>query len=101
MKDTTQERVFQDDIISQMVANGWVQGTGEGYNRESALYEVDVLTFIKQTQPKEWEKFCKVFPTDSERHFLDALVTQLKKPMRTPLIEHHVPLALWACCVMV
>ncbi|MFH0223678.1 type I restriction endonuclease subunit R [Vibrio furnissii] len=79
MKDTTQERVFQDDIISQMVANGWVQGTGEGYNRESALFEVDVLTFIKQTQPKEWEKFCKVFPTDSERHFLDALVAQLKK----------------------
>ncbi|ENC6721658.1 type I restriction endonuclease subunit R [Vibrio harveyi] len=79
MKDTTQERVFQDDIISQMVANGWVQGTGEGYNRESALYEADVLTFIKETQPKEWDKFCKVFPTDSERHFLDALVTQLKK----------------------
>lgn len=79
MKDTTQERVFQDDIISQMVANGWVQGTGEGYNRESALYEADVLTFIKDTQPKEWEKFCKVFPTDSERHFIDALVTQLKK----------------------
>ncbi|MFC3022931.1 type I restriction endonuclease subunit R [Vibrio zhugei] len=77
--DTTQERVFQDDIICQMVANGWVQGTGEGYNRESALFEADVLTFIKQTQPKEWEKFCKVFPTDSERHFLDALVTQLKK----------------------
>ncbi|MCE9822606.1 DEAD/DEAH box helicase family protein [Vibrio sp. YT-17] len=62
-----------------MVANGWVQGTGAGYNRDSALYEADVLTFIKQTQPKEWEKFCKVFPTDSERHFLDALVTQLKK----------------------
>ncbi|WP_209438580.1 type I restriction endonuclease subunit R [Vibrio natriegens] len=79
MMDTTQERVFQDDIISQMVANGWVQGTGECYNRESALYEADVLSFIKQTQPKEWEKFCKVFPTDSERHFLDALVTQLKK----------------------
>ncbi|MDG2666943.1 DEAD/DEAH box helicase family protein, partial [Vibrio parahaemolyticus] len=78
-RDSTVERVFQDDIISQMVANGWVQGTGECYNRESALYEADVLTFITQTQPKVWEKFCKVFPTDSERHFLDALVTQLKK----------------------
>ena len=53
MKDTTQERVFQDDIISQMVANGWVQGTGEGYNRESALYEANLLAFIKETQPKE------------------------------------------------
>ncbi|HCE3485180.1 TPA: type I restriction endonuclease subunit R [Vibrio parahaemolyticus] len=78
-RDSTVERVFQDDIIRQMVTNGWVQGTGEGYNRESALYESDALTFIKQTQPKEWEKFCKVFPTDSERHFLDALVAQLKK----------------------
>lgn len=79
MKDTTREKIFQDDIIRQMVANGWVQGTGEGYNRESALYEADALAFVKQTQPKEWEKFCKVFPTDSERHFLEALVTQLKK----------------------
>ncbi|MDE1336085.1 type I restriction endonuclease subunit R [Vibrio aestuarianus] len=77
--DTTQERVFQDDIISQMVANGWVQGNSEGYNRESALYEADVLAFVKETQPKEWEKLCKVFPNETERHFLEALVAQLKK----------------------
>ncbi|MDX8000480.1 type I restriction endonuclease subunit R [Xenorhabdus sp. Reich] len=79
MKDVTQERTFQADIISQMVSNGWVQGKPEGYSRESALYEQDVLIFVQQTQPKEWEKFCKVFPVDSERHFLAALVAQLKK----------------------
>ncbi|OED66714.1 restriction endonuclease subunit R [Vibrio tasmaniensis ZS-17] len=78
-RDSTVERVFQDDIISQMVANGWVQGTGEGYNRESALYEADVLDFVKETQPKEWEKLCKVFPNETERHFLEALVAQLRK----------------------
>lgn len=77
--DATQERIFQDDIISQMLVSGWQLGLPENYNRESALYEQDVLAFIKETQPKEWEKFCKVFPIDSERHFLDALVTQLKK----------------------
>ncbi|MFD3389659.1 type I restriction endonuclease subunit R [Alteromonas macleodii] len=77
--DATQERIFQDDIISQMLVNGWQLGQPENFNRESALYEQDVLAFIKETQPKEWEKFCKVFPIDSERHFLDALVTQLKK----------------------
>ncbi|TMO53743.1 type I restriction endonuclease subunit R [Pseudoalteromonas phenolica] len=79
MNDATQERIFQDDIITQMVANGWVQGQPEHYNRESALYEQDVLAFVKETQPKEWQKFCKVYPIDSERHFIDALVTQLKK----------------------
>lgn len=78
-KDATQERIFQDDIITQMVANGWVQGQPEHYNRESALYEQDVLAFVKETQPKEWQKFCKVYPIDSERHFIEALVAQLKK----------------------
>ena len=77
--DATQERIFQDDIINQMLVNGWQLGQPENYNCESALYEQDVLAFIKETQPKEWEKFCKVFPIDSDRHFLDALVTQLKK----------------------
>lgn len=77
--DATQERIFQDDIISQMLVNGWQLGQPENYNRDSALYEQDVLAFIKETQPKEWEKFYKVFPIDSERHFLDALVSQLKK----------------------
>ncbi|WP_338411872.1 type I restriction endonuclease subunit R [Pseudoalteromonas nigrifaciens] len=79
MIDRTQERIFQDDIISQMVANGWVEGTGAGYNCETALYEQDALTFVKNTQPKEWQKLCKVFPNDPERHFLEALVAQLKK----------------------
>lgn len=77
--DATQERIFQDDIINQMLVSGWQLGQPENYNCESALYEQDVLAFIKETQPKEWEKFCKVFPIDSERHFLDALVIQLKK----------------------
>ena len=77
--DVTQERVFQEDIINQMVTNGWQLGSPNGYNREAALYQQDVLTFIKETQPKEWQKFCKVFTTDSDRNFIDALVTQLKK----------------------
>ena len=79
MNDVTQERIFQNDIINQMVSNGWVEGTGVGYNCETALYEQDALTFVKNTQPKEWQKLCKVFPNDPERHFLDALVAQLKK----------------------
>ncbi|MEZ8235746.1 DEAD/DEAH box helicase family protein [Vibrio splendidus] len=77
--DSTQERIFQDDIICQMVENGWVEGKPESYNRESALYEQDVLSFVKETQPKEWEKFCKVYPNESDRHFVEALVAQLKK----------------------
>ena len=78
-KDTTQERIFQDEMIAQMVANGWVVGKSDRYDRERALYSEDVLNFVQTTQPKEWEKFAKVYPNDTDRHFLDALVAQLKR----------------------
>ncbi len=77
--DTTQERIFQDEMITQMLANGWQRGKSSRYDRERALYPEDTLHFVQSTQPKEWEKFVKVYPNDTERHFLDALEAQLKK----------------------
>lgn len=73
------EVVFQQDIIEQMVANGWQLGTPAGYNRETALYEEDLLSFAQNTQPKEWEKFTRLYPNDTNRHFRDVVVSQLKK----------------------
>ncbi|WP_156188867.1 hypothetical protein [Acinetobacter indicus] len=47
--DATRESIFQNDIIQQMLAQGWQLGTPQGYNRETALYEQDVLDFVQQT----------------------------------------------------
>jgi len=77
--DSTLERIFQNDILAQMETNGWQRGKSEHYDRERALYSQDALTFVQTTQPKEWEKFAKIFPSDTERHFLDSLVAQLQK----------------------
>ena len=77
--DATRESIFQNDIIQQMLAKGWQLGTPQGYNRETALYEQDVLDFVQQTQAQDWQKFQRIFPQDTERHFLEAVVAQLKK----------------------
>ncbi len=77
--DATRESIFQNDIIQQMLAQGWQLGTPQGYNRETALYEQDVLDFVQQTQAQDWQKFQRIFPQDTERHFLEAVVAQLKK----------------------
>ena len=77
--DTTKELIFQNEMIAQMVNNGWIVGKGDGYDRERALYTQDALHIVQTTQPQEWEKFAKVYPNDTERHFLDNLVAQLKK----------------------
>ncbi|WP_417466362.1 type I restriction endonuclease subunit R [Kordiimonas sp.] len=77
--NVTYESVFQADIVTQMQAQGWQLGNPSGYRAETALYEQDVLNFVQTTQPQEWEKFCRTFPIDSERHFIAALVKQLNK----------------------
>lgn len=77
--NVTYESVFQADIVTQMQAHGWQLGSPSGYTAETALYEQDVLDFVQTTQPQEWEKFCRTFPVDSERHFITALVKQLNK----------------------
>lgn len=77
--DTTKELIFQNEMIAQVVDRGWVVGKSDGYDSERALYSQDALTFIQTTQSQEWEKFSKIYPTDTERHFFDALVAQLKK----------------------
>ena len=50
ISDTTKEVVFQNDIIEQMVANGWQLGSPKAYNRETALYEEDAIAYVKTTQ---------------------------------------------------
>ena len=77
--DVTLETIFQQDIIAQMQTQGWKLGSGKDYHREHALYEADLLQFVQSTQEAQWNKFKGIFPNDTERHFLDAVLAQLKK----------------------
>ncbi|RBP52978.1 type I restriction endonuclease subunit R [Arenicella xantha] len=73
------ELTFQNDMIRQLVANGWLLGKPENYNRELALYEEDVLGFVKESQDEQWQKFCTLYPNDPEDTFLKRVATQLNK----------------------
>ena len=77
--DKSTEFVFQNDMIKQMLANGWQLGQPSGYNRELALYEEDVLGFVKDTQDEQWQKFCTLYPSNPEAKLLERVATQLNK----------------------
>tara|TARA_R110000868_G_scaffold258137_14_gene515463 strand:- start:4346 stop:7618 length:3273 start_codon:yes stop_codon:yes gene_type:complete len=77
--DKAREFIFQNDMIRQMVANGWVLGNPEKYDRKLALYSEDLLTFVKGTQDEQWQKFCKVYPSDTDKKFLERVASQLEK----------------------
>lgn len=57
MTASAAESAFQQDIVRELLEGGWVLGSAAGYDRERALYTEDCPAFVKQTQPKVWEKF--------------------------------------------
>ncbi len=73
------ELTFQNDMIRQLLANGWLLGKAEYYNRELALYPEDVLGFIKDTQDEQWQKFRSLYSHDAEQKFLERVAAQLNK----------------------
>ena len=75
----TNELTFQNDMIRQLVSNGWLLGKPENYNRELALYSEDVLGFVKDTQQEQWKKFCSLYPNDTDAKFLEHVGAQLNK----------------------
>ena len=79
MPDASTENIFQNDMIKQLVANGWLLGDPAKYNRALALYEEDLLAFVQETQDEQWQKFCKLYPNDTKAKFLERVAAQLNK----------------------
>lgn len=79
MFDQTVERIFQEDIIRQMLANGWQLGEAKNYNRELALYTQDTLDFVQTTQPEMWKKFTANYPSNAQDKFIELVTKQLNK----------------------
>ncbi len=77
--DKANEFTFQNDMINQLLANGWLLGKPEKYNRERALYEEDLLGFVKETQDGQWQKYSKLYPNNPEEKFLERVAAQLNK----------------------
>jgi len=79
MVSKADEQTFQNDIINQMIAGGWQLGETANYNRELAFYPSDCLAYVQTTQPKAWEKYEKLYPTNPEKAFITKLAAQLNK----------------------
>lgn len=79
MNNKNHELSFQNNIITQLVANGWLLGKSENYNRQLALYSEDVLGFVQDTQDAQWRKFCGLYPNNPEQKFLEQVAKQLNK----------------------
>lgn len=79
MDNKAREKAFQDHIIAQLAASGWLVGESSHYDKDRALYPEDLIAFVQESQPEGWQKFSKFYGEQPERHLLDGAVRQLKR----------------------
>ena len=73
------EKVFQQDIIDHLTSKGWKLGASANYDQKHALYTEDLVGYLSETQPEQWDKFAKMNPADSEQALLKSVARQLDK----------------------
>ncbi len=85
----TTEKTFETAILNDLTENGgWLEGQADAYSREFAFFPTTVVAFIKNTQPKEWEKISKVHGADTENKLLQRLSKELEQNGMLHVVRH-------------
>ena len=72
------ERKFEAEIEYYLTTEGGYQkGYRKEYDRDRALFPNDIINFIKQTQPKFWERLTTSNKGKAETILLDTLEKEL------------------------
>ena len=84
----SREHQFQQDIINDLSADGWLVGEASKYDRTHALYPEDLIAFVQEAHPDRWEKFTKHNPQNPEQALIRATVRELEKQGTLDVLRH-------------
>lgn len=77
MSATHHEIHFEDHIVEQLAASGWLVGDHKLYDRERALYPEDVIGWISDTHPQALERLTNMHGQNTESVILERLTKVL------------------------
>ena len=84
------ESVFESAIIDHLSANGWHLGNASDFSRDISFDEKAVLSFIQDSQPKEWAKLQTYYKDDTENKFIQRLFKELDLRGMLDVIRHGI-----------
>lgn len=76
--DFTEKRFEQDIEYYLCNHGGYTKGDPKAFDRKLALDVKTFVSFIKATQPNAWEKYEKIYGTDSESKIVDRFCRVVK-----------------------
>ncbi|QPK62934.1 type I restriction endonuclease subunit R [Methylomonas sp. LL1] len=74
----TSEQTFETAIIESLLANGgYTQGNASDYSPELGMFKAEILQFLRDTQPKQWDKLAAIHGNDIENRLIQRLYKEL------------------------
>ncbi|ADV46545.1 protein of unknown function DUF450 [Nitratifractor salsuginis DSM 16511] len=78
MNNLTTENTFECAIVDALCKDGgYRQIEGSDYSAEIGMFKEEVIAFLRETQPKRWEKISAIHGEDVEKRVLARLYKEL------------------------
>ena len=73
------EKRFEQDIEEYLITEGgYEKGNPSSFNRSLALDMCTFVSFIKNSQPKKWERYVRIYGADSEKQIVERFCREVK-----------------------
>ena len=83
------EKRFEQDIEDYLIHfGGYTKGEPSSFNRTSGLDESTFIEFVKSSQPKQWERFVKIYDAMAEKQLIDRFSREVKQTSLLNVLRH-------------
>jgi len=73
------EKRFEEDIENSLCTEGgFIKGDPKAFDRKLALDKNAFISFIKASQPKQWERYVKIYGENSEKQIINRFCREVK-----------------------
>ena len=74
----TSENTFETAIIESLLhTGGYTEGNAGDYSPELGMFKADVLHFLRDSQPRQWDKLAAIHGDDAENRLIQRLYKEM------------------------
>jgi type I restriction enzyme R subunit len=82
------ETVFEQELVAHLTGHGWLAGDPAHYDRGLALYPEDVIGWLQETQPDEWDKVVALHGSQAGPLLLQRVAELMDKRGSLAVLRH-------------
>ena len=83
------EKQFESDIeYSLLTYGGYAKGDAKAFDRTVALDVATLISFVKATQPKSWEKYETIYGISCEKSFIERFCKEVRSLGLLSVLRH-------------